>query len=709
MTAYINNDVKGQSIYKNMYHALLHVKETNMEENIVKFFLNRKLATRISIFTTVLTLVGMLSLWRTVSDNVVFIVKNDITNQLTDAVESRASIINDYVASAEEYVEAFALGSDVHELLRHPNDSGLLSRGQKYTEDFAKVKGIFEGLYIATPETLVLTHTSREAVGMTTRTGDSLKSFRNTILAQSQLTNLGIMKSPGTGSMILSMYCPVFEGKECIGYVGAGVYANRLMDALLNLDIEGLPDTEYVFINVENGVYIYHQDESLLNTETEDSGYQQIIRRIQENGSDQVGAYSYQDENGIKQLIVYKYLKERNWVFMVRDTEAEVYGAVDKVRLVVGMLCAFVAASIILITLFLLRRQGKELMVVENAIRRLGNLDLSVDQELEAFYGRKDEIGLIAQTTHNVCEYLRKTIDDIGRILGEMADGNISVDVSKNEEYYIGDVKILSKSLKTIQNNLLEVMRGISYIANQVDVSAEQVSAGVQTLSQGTAQQSDSIEGLVSNVTEITTQIKNSAIRCSDASELVDKANGYAEEADAMMEQLLTATRNIDQSSAKICNITGTIEDIAFQTNLLALNASVEASHAGTSGKGFAVVADEVRNLAAKSGEAAQNTGVLVRESILDVKTGTESTDHVISAMKIINDCIESVKSLMDDIALASAQQSEMIASIEERIKEISRVVQTSSATAEESAVASKEMSEQAKVLNRLIGQFRIQ
>ena len=97
-------------------------------------------------------------------------------------------------------------------------ESALLRQAQKYTEDFAAVKGIFEGLYIATPETHVLTHTSQGAIGMTTRTGDSLKSFQSTILAQRQLTNLGIMKSPGTGSMILSMYYPIFEGQRCIGY-----------------------------------------------------------------------------------------------------------------------------------------------------------------------------------------------------------------------------------------------------------------------------------------------------------------------------------------------------------------------------------------------------------------------------------------------------------------------------------------------------------
>lgn len=217
----------------------------------MKFLTNKKLATRIGIITTVLILGGMLLLWGIVSANASATVKNNITNQLTDAVESRAAIINDYVTSAEEYVKAFALGSEVRELLRDPDNPLLLERAQKYTEDFASVKGVFEGLYIATPETYVLTHTSQGAVGMTTRSGDSLDEFQNTILAQQELINLGIMKSPGTGSMILSMYYPVFEGEQCIGYVGAGVYASHLMDALLNLDIKGMPDSEYAFLNVE--------------------------------------------------------------------------------------------------------------------------------------------------------------------------------------------------------------------------------------------------------------------------------------------------------------------------------------------------------------------------------------------------------------------------------------------------------------------------
>lgn len=675
----------------------------------MKFLVNRKLATRIGIITTVITLAGMLLLWLIVSNNAASMVKNDITNQMTDAVESRASIINDYVSSAEEYMTAFALGSEVHDLLKDPGNSRLVEQVQKYTEEFAAVKGVFEGLYIATPDTHVLTHTSRDAVGMTTRSGESLNTFRDTILAEQKLTNLGIMKSPGTGSMILSMYYPIFENQECIGYVGAGVYASQLMDVLLDLNIKGLPNSEYVFLNAQTGVYLYHQDEELLNTETKDSGYLEIINRIKNNGDTQANTYSYRDENGVDQLVVYKYLNDRDWVFMVRDNADEVYGEVVNIRVVVGWLCASVAVAVILITLLILYREGRELMVVESAIRNLGDLDLSADRQLESFYGRKDEIGMIAQTTHHVCSCLRKTIDDMGRILGEMADGNIAVDVTQNESYYIGDFKVLSESLKTIRTNLTNLMRDISYIANQVDEGADQMSFRVQTLSEGTTEQSQSIDGLVSNVTEITSQIQKSAVRCGNASELVDKANGYAAEADTRMGELIDATKNIDKSSTEIGSIIKTIEDIAFQTNILALNAAVEAARAGMAGKGFSVVAEEVRNLASKSGDAAQNTVVLIGRSMKDVKIGTESTNHAISAMQVINDCIESIKMLMDDIALASVEQSEMIASVEEGIKEISKVIQTNSAAAEESATVSKELSSQAKTLNSLIGQFHIE
>lgn len=674
----------------------------------MKFLGNRKLATRISIITTIITFGGMLLLWIIVSNRVSAIVKNNITNQMIDAVEARASIINDYVTSAEEYMMAFALSNEVHALLANPENIDLLERGQQYTEDFAAIKGIFEGLYIGTPDTYILTHTSEEAIGITTRAGESLSAFHDLILSSPQLTNLGIMKSPGTGSMILSMYYPIFEKEKCLGYVGAGVYASHLMDVLLDLNIEGLPNSEYVFLNVEDGTYLYNEDETLLNTKTTDCGYQEILKRIKSENHSLVGTYFYQTQDGIDQLVVYKYLKDRNWIFMVRDNESEVYREVKMVRRTVGGICAAIGIFIVSTTLLILYREGRELMIVEKAIRHLGNLELSADQELESFYGRHDEVGMIAQTIHFVCDCMRKTINDIGRILGEMADGNIAVDIEQNERYYIGDFKVLFQSLKSIRTHLADVMYNIIQIANQVNRGANQVSAGAQSLSQGTIQQKDSIDKLVTNVTDITAQIQNSTIRCSNASDLVDKAAKHSVEADAKMEQLIIATENIDRSSAQIVSIIKTIEDIAFQTKILALNASVEAARAGEAGKGFSVVSEEVKNLAIKSADAASSTSTLIGRSIQDVKTGTESTSLALSAMQVISECIQSIKVLMDEIALASYQQSEMIVSVENRIKEVFKVTQENSDAAEESAAISKELSNQAKTLNRLIGQFRI-
>ena len=252
------------------------------------------------------------------------------------------------------------------------------------------------------------------------------------------------------------------------------------------------------------------------------------------------------------------------------------------------------------------------------------------------------------------------------------------------------------------------MIRDISQVARQVDSSADRVSTGAQALSQGTLEQAASIDGLVANVTSITSQIKTSTIRCGDASELVDKATGYAAEADTRMEQLTEATRNIDRSSAQIGTIIKTIEDIAFQTNILALNAAVEAARAGSAGKGFSVVADEVRNLAAKSAEAAQNTNDLISRSIQSAKTGTESTDLAVSAMQDIDSCIQSIKTMMDEIAAASVQQSEMITRVESGIRDISSGVQDNSAAAEKSAAVSKELSQQARILNGLISRFRV-
>lgn len=674
----------------------------------MKLLKNQKLAARISTLTSIITIAGMLLLWCIVAQSASATVKTNVTNQMTDAVKSRAAIINNYVSSAEEHMSAFALSSEVRNLLRDPQNPDLVRQAQQYTEDFASVKGIFEGLYIASPETCVLTHTSEGAVGMVTRPGDSLAPFRDTILAEPRLTNLGIMKSPGTGAMILSMYYPIFENEQCIGYVGAGVFAGTLMDSLLELNIHGLPNSEYVFINAETGVYLYHENEQLLNTETTDPGYQEIMRRIQSSGTTEPGTYSYRDENGVKQFVVYQYLADRNWIFMVRDNTGEVYRVVAEIRITVGLICAAVTLLIILCLVGMMRRVGQNLITVESAIEQLGRLELAADQGLSTLYDRDDEIGSIARTTHALCERLRLTIDDIGRILGEMADGNIAVDVTCGESYYIGDFQVLAKSLGTIRSKLLQLTRNIVQVSNRVTGEADEVSESSVSLMQGIQTQEASVTRLTENAEDIVVQIRSNTENCSSAQNLADQAALYTAEADQAMSRMTSAMDNIAHSSEEIEKITLVIENIAFQTNLLALNAAIEAARAGDSGKGFAVVADRVRTLAAESAEAAKDTADLINRSIQDIHAGMEATEQAADIMRTIGECTGSIKEQMHGIADASMRQSDMITQVGKEIEEISLVVQNNSTAVNQSAGSLQNLSEQAKELNQLVGQFQI-
>ena len=327
------------------------------------------------------------------------------------------------------------------------------------------------------------------------------------------------------------------------------------------------------------------------------------------------------------------------------------------------------------------------------------------DFEIAISYKSRDELGRLADAFRKMAETLKDVVTDASRLLSEMADGNFDVR-TRAEEHYVGEFQGLLSSIRKLNRDLSITLGQINRSADQVAAGSDQVSIGAQALSQGSTEQAAAVEELATTIAGISTQVKDTATDALEAKKQSTMAGDEAEECNQQMRDMMNAMEEITRTSDEIGKIIKTIEDIAFQTNILALNAAVEASRAGTAGKGFAVVADEVRNLASKSSVASQNTAELIESSIKAVSRGTQIADSTAQSLVKVVDEVRSASGKVDKIADAAEEQAGAIEQVTLGINQISSVVQTNSATAEESAAASQELSEQADMLKQLVAKF---
>ncbi len=318
----------------------------------------------------------------------------------------------------------------------------------------------------------------------------------------------------------------------------------------------------------------------------------------------------------------------------------------------------------------------------------------------------KDETKILTSATKNIVDALRDIINEENRSLGAMASGNFDIDI--NDEIYRGDFNVVAESMHNINTKLSNTLNEINMSADQVSSGSEQVASGAQALSQGATEQASSVEELAATINEITAEIEKNADSAEEANKLALNAGTSLNETQEMMKELVSAMDEINKSSDEIGRIIKTIEDIAFQTNILALNAAVEAARAGSAGKGFAVVADEVRNLAAKSAEAAKSTSSLIERSMKAVENGTRIVHQTASSIEETAASSHGAVSAIGVISEGSKHQAEAAKQVSIGIDQISSVIQTNSATAQESAAASEELSGQAVILKNLVSSFKL-
>jgi methyl-accepting chemotaxis protein len=311
----------------------------------------------------------------------------------------------------------------------------------------------------------------------------------------------------------------------------------------------------------------------------------------------------------------------------------------------------------------------------------------------------------IKNDMNNTIAFLKRYVDEITSSLTEIGQGNLDIEITDD---YLGNFQAIKDSINGITAELSKTLSDIGDASGQVEAGANQISDGGQALSQGATEQAAAIQELNASMDEVASDTGRNATNANQANELTNDVKDSAETGNAQMNEMVSAMTDINESSQNISKIIKVIDDIAFQTNILALNAAVEAARAGQHGKGFAVVAEEVRTLAARSADAARETTELIEGSISKVQAGTTIANNTAERLEEILNKIETMSGLVNEIANASNMQATKINEINQGIDQVSKVVQTNSATAEQSAAASEELSGQAELLQNKVNAFKL-
>ena len=386
--------------------------------------------------------------------------------------------------------------------------------------------------------------------------------------------------------------------------------------------------------------------------------------------------------------------------YVLKDQSVATANLYRVIFVVVTVLIVIISIGL---TFFIANGLSKPLKVVERwmAVTSKGKIVWTHDElrMLDMYSKRRDEVGSMMASYSQLVEYM----GTLSKVLSRVAEGDLTIKVVPNSEE-----DLLSRSLESMLKDLNNMFNEINTASVQVSAGSRQIAEGAQALAQGSTEQAASVQQLSASISEIAGQTKENANMAERAASLAGTIKGKAEKGNQQMSDMMSAVRDINNSSQSISKVIKVIDDIAFQTNILALNAAVEAARAGQHGKGFAVVAEEVRNLAAKSAEAAKDTGGLISDSMEKADLGSRiAEDTAASLSEIVAGIIESSQ-IISEIASSSEQQYTGISQINSGIDQVAQVVQQNSATAEESAAASEEMSGQSAILEELISRFHL-
>ena len=338
---------------------------------------------------------------------------------------------------------------------------------------------------------------------------------------------------------------------------------------------------------------------------------------------------------------------------------------------------------------------------IEDVAKELteGNLHSTLD------YHSEDEVGRLAHSMRKSIRILASYVEDIDRAMKQFSEGIF--DVQPQVEWK-GDFIGILNSFMSFEKSMSETIKGIQHVSDEVLSGAEQVASSSSDLADGATNQAAVVEELTATVASVSEQVAKNSQSAKEISGRVEQLGNSIFESNGKMREKVDSMNEISVASKEIDKIIATINEIASQTNLLALNASIEAARAGEAGKGFAVVANQVNVLADQSAQAAKESSLLIETSVKAVEKGMVIAGQTAAQLDEVAKTSGTITEEVSNIANTLETQTTEIYQINEGIEQINDVVQTNSATSEECAAASQEMSSEADNLRELIQKFQV-
>ena len=637
-----------------------------------------RISIKVSLYIAVMQVIVMLCMFVFISFSVSENMKETTINNMQTISTDRAKIIEDYIRSSEEFLTAYSRAGEITGLLLMPTDDETVAAAQKYTETFSADKEYLEGIYTCEWNSHVVVHTNPSVPGMIMREGDSLKELQEAVLNAEGVYNTGIRISPASGEQVISMYRACYNSAgEPDGFVGGGIFTTGMFEEINELPKNGLENSSFYLINVGTGEYIYNDDKEKIATVATEDYILDIVSRL-ENNADKESGYMEYNIGDEKYLASYYYMADKGWVFVMEDSEEEIFASSKEIEMFLLMICVVAAIGITVLSFMLLMKVLKPLTGINMVVNRLGDGDISGSDEIAGYVERTDEIGQISKSV----KHLQKNLKNIVFGIIQKAE-----DLDNSNQEFFNRFTEIHNSISGINNAVEEIAHGATGQAQETLEAERKVKAIA-----------DEIEYNSENVIRLDSAVAKTGDLFKNMAGILDDLTGISEETIISISEVATKTQATNRSSDKIKEAVDLIKNITSQTNLLSLNASIEAARAGEAGKGFAVVADEIRKLADSSTQSAEDIEKLVDDLINNSNASiaeTERLNNILEKQKgELQLTIQGFDSLKKEVVLVADVSKSINGSterMEKQQKSLSAIVENLSAISEENAASCEE------------------